>query len=1340
MKRLMKKLLTLCTVIATLVCILPTGLVLAEEAASWWDVLEYPKEAAGYEGYTPVAVGTPADLKSMVTGSASSASYYYLTQDIRITDDTWKPLGGDNTLGFYGVLDGQGHTITFAGSDGSGVTMTSDKNTGIFTAINGEAVIKNLTLEGQIRSAYYSTGTLVGHMRNGRIDRCVNRASVTVTIGNVNGFTYAGGLAGRIESGAIINCMNYGTITGDGAFVGGLVGQASYGTAMTGSDAIMALIANCANFGAVTGYQKTGGIVGLGVGGVNGTFRTQNCYNVGTVTSGTANLCGAIVCNAWANSLDNRLCYALDSSCATSVDKNYGTTYMTTADMTESTFTVTLNSNIEKGCLTYYTQADNEADSTVVMPAVTWVAHENAYPTIMTLAEETALNVEVPEGYTGIPISTAEELKLIVTGSEAKGRYYYLTNDITIADATWTALGNGDAIAFCDVLDGLGYTLTFAGPDGEGVVITNQNNSGNNAGLFHTLNNGGVIKNVIVDGAVTTERPSTGTLAGNVKDGMIDRCVNRASVTVTLGSANTNLYIGGLVGRVETGVVANCMNYGTVIGDGAFVGGLIGQASYGTAMTGSDAVKAFIVNCANFGAVTGGQKVGGIVGLGVGGVNGTFRTENCYNVGVIQVSETLYSSWCGAIACNAWAKDLDNRLCYALDSSCAVTADKNYGTTYMTAEAMQATSFADTLNGNIPEEGFSYYTEADAPEALIYVQGVAWQQTEGSYPTLPTLAEERLSETEKRKAALRALAVTLAELEEQNGVVYDETSAAAWEEARQEALALVDSETATNAALADALQSLQTVKTSLTIIGHTVLTFDGFNNRTVKNGYNNNPKTFYVDWANGDTATKQVDLTKYDRNKLELRLNLTLETTADDQTSTEETVTLINDSLYLGSKRTPKESGSGFDQGIAQATLADMLLNWGENNITIPFTNIQSHPNWAVDWTTIQDMRWQFHIDDLPESQSEYYVVKIRNARIVDTRAEENLGAVHVVGNGAIDITGGLTYGRDDTLTAVTADADSRFVGWNVNGTFVTSPTIVRPVSRSETVTAYFVKNNEVAIVFYGKYNKVIDVAVVGTAAELQTAFEDLSVPDLQGYTYVKMLDSDPEALIGAGLETGWQTITIPYTVAANPMTYAVTVKNAMGDGQEEVRENLIFDSKVTVTATVPQGKRLSHWILDGLNVGYGASTYTFFVSGSNTIEAVFVDEDAAVETPVPAVMIQQTMVTAEPAGKYTLSMIAQTCVPDGYDVLDYGMYFAPTQERMEAVCGDNPNHYVLGVDYLKVVSSSRTPNRQYMIHLRKVTEGKTRYGMAYLVVRKTGTTDVTVCYSAIRSVEASIA
>lgn len=356
MKRYIRKGLAVLGMVAMLMTMLPTGILLASaENTADFDLPE---------GYTLSAIETVDDLKAVHTGKEASKVYYYLTGNISIDEAEWKPLGtNENTDAFWDILDGNGYAIRFSGADGQGVKATGTWNASLLFAMNGDALVKNLTVEGSITSSAQSTGAIVGQMVNGTIDRCVNRASVTAT--NKEG---VGGLAGRVKQGVIVNCMNYGTITG-GGFTGGLVGKVSYSE--KGVNAVS--IANSANFGAVNGKDKVGGIIGLATADL--TYTIENCYNAGTVAGSTLLTQGAIVCSAWPGAVKTVHCYALEDSCTKFLNT---TVKMSAGDMQSQAFADTLNANVEAGIMF----ADNVNQTEKAVPAVNWQYTENAYPTI----------------------------------------------------------------------------------------------------------------------------------------------------------------------------------------------------------------------------------------------------------------------------------------------------------------------------------------------------------------------------------------------------------------------------------------------------------------------------------------------------------------------------------------------------------------------------------------------------------------------------------------------------------------------------------------------------------------------------------------------------------------------------------------------------------------------------------------------------------------------------------------------------------------------------------------------------------------------------------------------
>ena len=173
MKRYARKWTSLLLACAMMLSMIPFGILAATAQEQAFDV---PQD------YTLSPVATAEELAAVATGKEASKVYYYLTNDITIEADSFKGIGtNENTDAFWDILDGNGYAIDFAGPEGKGVALNGSGawNGGLFFSMNGDAVVKNLTLKGTITSTAQSTGALVGHMVNGTIERCVNRASVT---------------------------------------------------------------------------------------------------------------------------------------------------------------------------------------------------------------------------------------------------------------------------------------------------------------------------------------------------------------------------------------------------------------------------------------------------------------------------------------------------------------------------------------------------------------------------------------------------------------------------------------------------------------------------------------------------------------------------------------------------------------------------------------------------------------------------------------------------------------------------------------------------------------------------------------------------------------------------------------------------------------------------------------------------------------------------------------------------------------------------------------------------------------------------------------------------------
>jgi len=249
-----------------------------------------------------------------------TADIYFLAADYEFEGDFynngegWAPIG-DDFAPFQGTYGGDGHFI-----DNLFINRPDGYYQGLFGWINGDAIIKNLSVtnidvtgygsvggiagwNGAIIENCHTSGSLVGTEmtggiaggNNGTIDSCDADCSIT-------GGTTLGGLVGYSEGGTINDCSSTGDISGT-EYVGGLVGSTS-NTSILCSSSIGAVtgdlyvggflgynyvedsVSRCFSTGAVIGNLSVGGFAGYNEGA--GTI--SNCYSTGDVTRSTEEL------------------------------------------------------------------------------------------------------------------------------------------------------------------------------------------------------------------------------------------------------------------------------------------------------------------------------------------------------------------------------------------------------------------------------------------------------------------------------------------------------------------------------------------------------------------------------------------------------------------------------------------------------------------------------------------------------------------------------------------------------------------------------------------------------------------------------------------------------------------------------------------------------------------------------------------------------------------------------------------------------------------------------------------------------------------------------------------
>lgn len=307
-------------------------------------------------------------------------------------------------------------------------------------------------------------------------------------------------------------------------------------------------------------------------------------------------------------------------------------------------------------------------------------------------AEEVPVSRSARSGGTAPMLAAAGAVQNIGTAEAfaamEPGGNYQLTEDITV-----TAPYAKD---FTGTFDGDGHTVTLK-------ITANTNY----VGLFKTLSDGAVVKNVTVEGTVTGKKCVAG-IAGYATDNVkIENCKNTASIT---GTKN----VGGILGEaynneesISVGI-KNCANEGAVNSTGSAIGGIVGK------MEGQNS----IIDCYNRGNITGFNNYAGIVGQSTGALVATIK--NCYSVGAV----TAYGASTNAgYALIGGSKNYALTNCYAIEQDGLKLAYNGTNATteecdFKSASAMQSAEFAATLGSAFQYNVGGYPTLKD-PEPVV---------------------------------------------------------------------------------------------------------------------------------------------------------------------------------------------------------------------------------------------------------------------------------------------------------------------------------------------------------------------------------------------------------------------------------------------------------------------------------------------------------------------------------------------------------------------------------------------------------------------------------------------
>ena len=197
-----------------------------------------------------------------------------------------------------------------------------------------------------------------------------------------------------------------------------------------------------------------------------------------------------------------------------------------------------------------------------------------------------------------------------------KSKHFKVVKDFTVEGNT--KIGIMD-FQFAGIFDGNGHTITY------NMSFTSGES---NQGLFGTISNTAIIRNLKVDGTLNTlntGNANIGSIVGINKGGLIENC--ESSVVITAKGAR----IGGLAGVCDGGKIVNSVFKGTITTTSTVTGNSERGVGGIVALLSSAGV-AEISNCTNEGTINATcRQVAGIVGFAKGTSTIRHTINNCVN-------------------------------------------------------------------------------------------------------------------------------------------------------------------------------------------------------------------------------------------------------------------------------------------------------------------------------------------------------------------------------------------------------------------------------------------------------------------------------------------------------------------------------------------------------------------------------------------------------------------------------------------------------------------------------------------------------------------------------------
>lgn len=627
-----RRMLSIICALALCLGLLPVTALADEPTGNWTDNLTV--QPAGYteDDSGNVTISTAeglAWLAVLVNGlnrqdaTDFSGKTITLEGDIDLSDHYWTPIGDSTSHYFKGTFDGDGHTISNLTID------ANDSYVGLFGSTSG-AVIKNVTLDRpQVKNSAggtSNTGALVGFMAgSGTTEYCA------VTNGSVSSDgQYVGGLIGNILGGTAQYCYNYETTvisTNDTqTYVNGVAGRTGNYTYLCSSFSYVSnqkelKASNTANYAAYLSDTPTERAYGI-----NGDQHgfTADQFKDGTVAYflRTGFYGGNAKYTDWGQTIGKDDLPKWKGEAVESLQ--YG---RLGADGKAEDAYAYFNALTQGTDGTYYIEDTSD-----------WIA----FVKLVKEDKNYSANAVVKEG------AVIDFSQFGTLTNKSTYSYLVIADYYSNVSYTGTFTGNGCTVKGVSYSGAMEFALFGTiGEDGSvsGITLEEPKISGTTAGAYNIAgiasHNYGTIDDCHVDGGTISTVATTAAGIAAESFGTVKNCTNSANITAkyqVAGIVATSNSTNDNTSETDRMVIEGCSNSGTITATNAgssCAGGIFGGKD---PFSGGTYPYGTISKCFNTGNILGQSYIGGIVGYSIKNANASAANvtiENCYNTGAI---------------------------------------------------------------------------------------------------------------------------------------------------------------------------------------------------------------------------------------------------------------------------------------------------------------------------------------------------------------------------------------------------------------------------------------------------------------------------------------------------------------------------------------------------------------------------------------------------------------------------------------------------------------------------------------------------------------------------------